>query len=98
MELDQEAADSKSLGRRLAELEQVAAVLNEFAFRMSSSLSTAEKRMHHPCMMRVVVHEPQLKDSVEVILDRVASIEAFLSAGGLRGPPQRPGRSIGPFA
>lgn len=79
-----EMREESVVNHRMQELEQAAAVLNEFAFRMSSLLSTVEKRMHHTAMAHIAVHELQQKHTAESLETKTKVLRSWLQSGGLR--------------
>lgn len=88
-----EEREEAAVQHRMHELEQAAAVLNEFAFRMSSLLSTVEKRMHHTAMTHITVHELQQKHTTESLESKAAKLTRWLQSGGLQS-----GMSLSPIA
>lgn len=99
-----EEREEAAVQHRMQELEQAAAVLNEFAFRMSSLLSTVEKRMHHTAMTHITVHELQQKHTTESIEAKALKLSRWLEHGGLQsgvslspiGSQARRRRSVSP--
>lgn len=76
--------------RTIKQLEQAASVLNDFAFRMSSLLSSIEKRMHYEGMLRVTVHEPMLREPADVIAQRTSKARRWLRTATLDPVVQTP--------
>jgi hypothetical protein len=88
-----EVREEAAVQHRMHELEQAAAVLNEFAFRMTSLLSTVEKRMHHTAMTHITVHELQQKHTSESLEAKASKLTRWLQSGGLQS-----GMSLSPIA